>query len=179
MALTHQSRRRLNQRVQRALRRSDVSHHDVLVDGLTFGLWLSQHFPRLLEMPGMVAVISELPMANGYTADPIAYFAEKRPPPDQLTADWPRRVHVYTTQLGEEGWSPVNDAWDFDLGPWLTKGKVRWCPPESARDVLSSDPPDGCPYVDLPGRRERIIVQGQDSWGAGLPTGEDGPPIDD
>jgi hypothetical protein len=34
--------------------------------------------PRLLEMPGMLAVISHIGMDTGYTVYPIAYSAESR-----------------------------------------------------------------------------------------------------
>src|SRR5262245_60921179 len=37
--------------------------------------------PRLLDHPSMLAVISQFRMENGYLAYPIAYFAERRPPP--------------------------------------------------------------------------------------------------
>src|SRR5438067_4305000 len=35
--------------------------------------------PRLLEYEGMIAVISQLRMENGYIAYPVAYFALRRP----------------------------------------------------------------------------------------------------
>ena len=128
--------------------------------------------PRLLEMPGMIAVISQIEMACGYTAYPIAYFAEKRPPVNELTAGWARTIYLYQTQLGEDGWTPANDLWDFNLKPWLRQGKLRWCPPGSDNTELSTDPPEACPYVDLPGQRMRLVVQGVDCWTMGLPDGE-------
>lgn len=134
--------------------------------------------PRLLAYPGMVAVISQIDMKNGYTAYPIAYFAERRPPPQDLTADWPRTIYTYTTQLGVPGWQPVNDPWDFDLLPWLDAGKVRWCPPGSDNTFLSTAPGAPCPYVDMPGTRKRILVEGDESWTQGLPSGASISPID-
>jgi hypothetical protein len=134
--------------------------------------------PRLLELPDMIAVISQVRMDPGYLAYPIAYFAEKRPAVEDLTAGWARTIYNYTTQLGEDAWRPPNDPWDFDLQPWLDKGKIRWCDPAGDNSTLSNDPPSGCPYVNLPGQRERIIVQGDDSWGAGLPDGEPIWPLD-
>lgn len=128
--------------------------------------------PRLLEMDGMIAVIAQLEMENGFLAYTITYFAERRPPPQDLTAGWARTVHAYTTQLGEAGWSVPNDVWDFDLQPWLEKGKIRWCPPGSDNTFLSTDPPDQCPYVNLPGTRQRIVVEGDQAATRGLPTGE-------
>src|SRR5688572_3919350 len=45
--------------------------------------------PRLLEQPGMTAVITQLPMEGG-VAYPVAYFAPRRPPVQQLAAGWGR-----------------------------------------------------------------------------------------
>ncbi|MFZ2148960.1 MAG: hypothetical protein WAV28_17250 [Sedimentisphaerales bacterium] len=134
--------------------------------------------PRLLEFPGMVAVISTINMENGYTAYPIAYFAEKRPPVNELTAGWARTMYLYKTQLGEDGWKIPNDIWDFDLKAWLTVGKIRWCPPDSDNALLSSEPFDRCPYLDLPGERQRIVVQEDRFWTTGLPDGELVGPMD-
>lgn len=127
--------------------------------------------PRLLEMPGMIAVISQVPMEPGYTAYPIAYFAEKRPPVVDLTAGWAREIYSYVTQLGESGWRFANDLWDFDLKPWLQKGKIRWCPPGSDNTELSPDLSGKCPYVGLPGRRENLAVQGPRLRSVRLPDG--------
>jgi hypothetical protein len=128
--------------------------------------------PRLLDYRGMYAVISQLKMANGYVAYPIAYFAERRPPPQDLTAGWARTNYVYRTLLGEDGWTIPNDAWDFDLRPWVDAGKIRWCAPDSDRSVLSADLPYQCPYVNLRGERQRMIVQGNRAWTRGVPSGE-------
>jgi len=127
--------------------------------------------PRLLDYPGMIVVIAQIKMAPGYLAYPIAYFAERRPPPDELTADWGRGLHTYRMSSGETGWNVPTDPWDFDLKPWLAKGKIRWCPPGSDNTFLSTGPPETCPYVDLPGIRERFIVEGDVAWTHGLPDG--------
>lgn len=129
--------------------------------------------PRLLETPGMAAVIGRIEMQNGYVAYPIAYFAEKRPPVEELVPAWPRTMYLYETQLGEPGWKTDEDPWDFDLRPWLRQGKLKWCPPDSDNSTLSDEPTEKCPYLDLPGRRVRIIVHSNQSWEAGLP----GPPL--
>ncbi len=128
--------------------------------------------PRLLAYPEMIAVISQIRMKNGYIAYPIAYFAKRRPPQQELTAGWVRTNYVYTTQLGEHGWRIPNDLWDFDLRPWLQQGKIRWCPPGSDNAVLSTDSPEQCPYLDLLGERQRQVVQGNRVWARGFPDGK-------
>ncbi len=128
--------------------------------------------PRLLEYEGVIAVITEVKMGNGYTAYPVAYFAKRRLQPEFSTAGWARSVFVYTTQLGISAWRLANEKWDFDLGPWLESGRIRWCDPNSGNTQLSEDPPDRCPYLNMTGKRERIVVRAGVSWSTGLPSEE-------
>lgn len=125
--------------------------------------------PRLLEMKTMLAVIGTLQMETGYTVYTIAYFAERRPPDETLVANWPDQVHHFKDAEGRPGWREERDTWDFELGPWLERGKLRWCEPGSGNTALSLAAPSACPYVGLQGRRERIVVQEDDSWSDGLP----------
>lgn len=118
-------------------------------------------YPRLLNLPGMVAVISEVPMDPGYTAYPIAYFAPRRPPAQELTAGWRRTVYSWVSQLGDSDFRIENDAWDFELRPWLEQGKLRWCVPGPDGPLLSDAPAAACPYLDLPGKREYLVVEGE------------------
>jgi hypothetical protein len=115
-------------------------------------------YPRLLGLPGVVAVISALPMENGYLAYSIGYFADKRPPGEQLVAGWRGKVHYWKDQLGGSGWRIENDQWDFDLRPWLEQGKIRWTAPGSDRTKLADEPWDRCPYSDLPGQHKAVVV---------------------
>ncbi len=135
--------------------------------------------PRLLDMEGMIAVVSSISMDCGYTAYPIAYFADKRPPVDSLTAEWRNTIYTYKTQLGEEGWIYANDVWDFDLLPWLKKRKLFWCEPGSDNTRISEADPRSCPYLDLPGRQENIIVENKKCWTMPLPDGSYVSPYDD
>jgi len=116
-------------------------------------------YPRLLALPGVVAVISSLPMENGYLAYPIAYFAKRRPPGEQLVAGWRGTEHWWNEQLGGAHYRIENDKWDFDLRPWLRQGKVLWTTPGSDRSALSNEPWDRCPYLDLPGKPEAVSIQ--------------------
>ena len=120
--------------------------------------------PRLLEQLGMIAVLSRIRMANGYLAYPIAYFAERRPPPQALTASWARTNYLYETQLGEIRWRIPVDPWDFDLGPWLESGKLRWCVSDGQNLNLSAESSSTCPYVGLPGERRPTVVKGERFW---------------
>ncbi len=127
--------------------------------------------PRLLKIPGMIAVIGRLEMNNGYIAYPIAYFAKKRPPARDLAAEWRNTTgtYWYKNEKGEGEWREETDPWDFNLRPWIERGKVGWCPPDSGNTFISTEPPEKCPYLDLPGRKKPIIVEGNRFWEAGLP----------
>jgi len=116
--------------------------------------------PRLLQQPGMTAVLSQLPM-EGATAYPIAYFAPRRPPVQALTAAWGRTNHVYTTQLGVHGWRSADEVLAFDLGPFLASGQLRWCGPGSTQLGAGE-----CPYQSTTGARApQLIAAGEVNGG--------------
>lgn len=134
--------------------------------------------PRLLELGNMTAVIGEVAMTPGYKAFTIAYFADPKPHARDLTADWPDTSYTWKTLFGETGSVIPVDKWDFDLKPWITKGKVRWCVPGSGNSKLAPPAPKSitgaseCPYLDLKGRREYLLVKGDKVWNRGLPNGD-------
>jgi hypothetical protein len=124
--------------------------------------------PRLLGQPGMVAVVSEVEMADGALAYPIAYFAPRRPPVQLLTASWARTNFVYTTQLGVHSWRLASapprgrsgdESWDFEVQPWIERGQVRWCEAGTERSTLSTEAPEAFPFVTPSGvRRPQVIL---------------------
>jgi hypothetical protein len=134
--------------------------------------------PRLLSLPGVVAVIGRVPMETGYTAYPIAYFAARPLPAEVLVPSWGRVTYSYVDASGRGGWKGANDPWDFGLDPWLNSGKVRWCPPDSDNTTLSEEPPAAYPYRDLEGRRVRVLSRGGPFMEGGLPDGEPLEPVD-
>lgn len=111
--------------------------------------------PRLLELPGMVAVMSQLPLHTGDTAYPIAYFSTAEIPHARLHQFWLEQDYWFEMEDGKSGWLIANDVWDFNLEPWLRNGKLRWIEGqgEAARvvDATSGRP---CPFVNLPGDRQ-------------------------
>jgi hypothetical protein len=103
--------------------------------------------PRLLRHPSMIAVLAQLEFAQMPKICTIAYFAERRPLPELLTANWPRRIFVYTTQRGTHGWRPANEFRDHDLLPWLRSGQLRWCEPGSHSSSLVEGNAERCPFL--------------------------------
>ncbi len=109
--------------------------------------------PRLLEQPGMLAVITRLALESAVAVYTIGYFALRRPPAEELTADWPDARFAYTDAFGETGSREASDSWDFELAPWIERGKLAWWEPGAERPVV-----ERCPYLDLPGRRAQLVV---------------------
>lgn len=128
--------------------------------------------PRLLGLPGMVAVVHRLRLETGDVAYPIAYFSEQAIPPKRLHQPWLRQDLWFKTESGDASWLIANDKWDFDLAAWVARGQLRWVaeepPPPRA---LGADSGAACPYLDLPGeRRPQVLRKGTRGLGD-LPTG--------
>jgi hypothetical protein len=110
--------------------------------------------PRLLELPGMVAVIYSLPLETGDIAYPVAYFSREEIPPERLHQAWLQQEHWFEMEGGKSGWIIANDVWDFELEPWLRSGKVRWINPGDVKGrVLESRDGQPCPYLQVGGDR--------------------------
>lgn len=105
--------------------------------------------PRLLELEGMVAVVSRLEMAIEATAYVVTYYAQPRPVPELLTAPWKSPTYLYRTQLGRVRWRECKETLDFDLDPWLERGKLKWCLPGDEEARLSDEAPLACPFRGL------------------------------
>jgi hypothetical protein len=116
--------------------------------------------PRLMDLPGMLAVVGKLDMERSGPAYPVAYFSTEDIHPASLHQEW-RRTDMWYERGGREVWSVKNDVWDFDLQPWADDDRLRWVMLD-----LGDDPPpvhkasDGkaCPFVNLPGERMRQII---------------------
>jgi len=111
--------------------------------------------PRLLELPGMVAVVSRLSLATGDVAYPVAYFSTEAIPHPRLHQFWLEEDYWFETDDGKSGWLIANDLWDFDLAPWVRAGKLRWIEREaSALRVVDGRDGPPCPFLNLPGDRQ-------------------------
>ena len=115
--------------------------------------------PGLLASDGVRAVISQVDVGP-HTGYPIVYFADTQDLPIRLN-EWGANRYRYTGAEGED--FPYEGDWDFDLGPWLDNGKLLWISPGDAALELHRGR-DGCPFVDLPGRRGIARVQDGEVW---------------
>lgn len=128
--------------------------------------------PRLLGLPGMIAVVSELHLETGDVAYPIAYFSKQNIPPAKLHQPWLRQDLWFKTESGDASWLIANDTWDFDLARWVERKQLGWLAErKGAVLALTSDSGESCPYLELPGeRRPQVLVGGARAFGE-LPTG--------
>lgn len=115
--------------------------------------------PRVLQIPGMVAVIHRLPVADQYAAYPIAYFAEKRPPrfhDTNFCVPWAREYYIeHYEGYNFSGWR--SDVQEYDLIPWLDKGQVFWL--DENEGTLVNGPVQDFPFANIPGRRHPYRIE--------------------
>lgn len=134
--------------------------------------------PAILELEGVVAVMSRVRLENGDLAYPIAYYAEDRDTiePIELHQPWLREDYWFTDDEGNISWSISNDVWDFELEPWLRSGKLRWVDLEAeeptVRRLAPDEPLETCPWARLDGQRQpQAFGEGAREW-LPLPDGE-------
>src|SRR5262245_45399878 len=116
--------------------------------------------PRLLELPGMVAVISRLDLATGDVAYPIGYFSEEDIPDHRLHQPWLRQDLWFKNKSGGTSWLIANDPWDFELAPWIERGKLRWIRTGDAESRVVGPESGACPYLELEGERAPQAISG-------------------
>ncbi|MEM7157281.1 MAG: hypothetical protein AAF799_30830 [Myxococcota bacterium] len=109
--------------------------------------------PRLMALPGVVAVVRELRMDNGCTAYPIGYFAPRRPPPRDRFAPWARGALEYQ-DLDGGGWRPAEGDRDFELRAYVERGALKVLDGELQLRTPKSDHP----LLHVEGRRVPIVV---------------------
>jgi hypothetical protein len=128
--------------------------HDALV-----GPGIPYVISRILSLPTMIMVISRITMESGHHVYPLTYFSTVAPGPGQLTSNWLEKDQYYfEDESGISRWRIADDRWDFDLGPWIKQGKVRWILPEQSQLALESRNPKDCPYFNLQGVRFPQII---------------------
>jgi hypothetical protein len=114
--------------------------------------------PRILDNPGVRAVIAEVPV-GAHTGWTISYFGPK-PEGVTLVNLWGGNTYpVHRDGVGR-GWArerPTVSQYDFELTEWLRSGKLLWLEPGDESATLREGP-GGCPFVGLPGRRRITVI---------------------
>jgi hypothetical protein len=114
--------------------------------------------PRILDSPGVRAVISEVPVGT-HTGWAITYFGPK-PEGVTLVNLWGSNTYPVYRDGVNRGWAwdrPRVSQYDFDLTEWLRTGKLLWIEPGD-RSATLHEGPDGCPYTALPGARKITVI---------------------
>ena len=131
--------------------------------------------PRVLELPTMLGVMNSFPIMEKYTAYTIGYFTQEQPHYRDFCIPWhctewdstgePQRKLL---QVGKR-----EDIQDYDLLPWVERGKLSWINPISTR--VKGAPPDQFPYLGIEGRRHPYRIE--ESEVIDLPSPQGGPPV--
>ena len=127
--------------------------------------------PRMLDLPGMSAVVSNLTLPHDDAAYLMAYYSKNPIHGALLHQPWAREDYEVFDEEGEyQAWTISNEQWDFYLQAWIEKGRLMWINPEDESLTIQRQGP--CPYENHPGvRAPQIIERGKLSL-LPLPTGE-------
>jgi hypothetical protein len=121
--------------------------------------------PRILSHPAVRAVVSSV-LVGEHIGFPILYVAAPTPYDLERVDDWGHSFYVFTRPDGSVGTAhAVEDdkEKDFDLAPWLDRGKLLWIAPGDLELTLRTGSA-GCPFVGLEGERRRRFLQEGETW---------------
>ena len=119
--------------------------------------WVS---PRLLEDENIIAVLSHIKIGD-YDAYPIVYFSKDKSVEIERINTWGTNEYLAEDIEGLAVFGSTyddEDDYDFDIAPWVEKGKLKWIAIDDETLELK-DTIDGCPYLDLPGYRYPVLIQ--------------------
>lgn len=132
-------------------------------------IWLASEVPfvkpRVMKLPGMVAVMTDFPVAEKYTAYPIVYFAKEAPYPryreDDFCIPWATKAYV-DAGVGLVANGNREDAQEYDLLKWLEQNKLYWLETQNDAHRLIRGTVETFPYLNLSGRQHPYkIVEGR------------------
>ena len=107
---------------------------------------------RILEMDSMVCVVSRTKISDNDDLFAMVYFSALEVERLDLTMSW---------DVENRGaWSHDSDPWDFDLKPWVEKGKLRYCVPGEDPLRLGDTDVAAFPFLEEPGYPARRFVHG-------------------
>jgi hypothetical protein len=135
---------------------------------------------RLLQQYSMRAVISSLKV-GAHTAYPIVYYSETKPVLLEYPfAEWSNNNAVWVQENGRihqrhDAFYPpwyrrdITESQEFldehfEFAPWIEEGQVFWIAPGDESLILQQRT-EGCPYLNLPGRRKRLYIHQGKCWG--------------
>ncbi|MBE0543991.1 MAG: hypothetical protein IH623_21825 [Verrucomicrobia bacterium] len=126
--------------------------------------------PRLLAMPGMVAVVSRLELITGDVAYPVSYWSATEFAAEDLHQPWLRQELWFDNDEGSQSWLIANDPWDFELERWIAGDKLFWLEPGGEK-VLGRTTGGKCPFLGLKGDLQPQSLAGGERELLELPDG--------
>lgn len=140
--------------------REPVESDSPLIQSIEPGPGVPFLLPRLMRFDSVRCVIGSLPIGDGrYCAYLMSYFSDPPLEAAQGHQSWLRGSLSFRAQ-GQILWKRLEDAWDFDLRPWLSAEPVRvfWIAPGDTTLTLRTGV-QGCPYVELTGPRALQVIR--------------------
>lgn len=129
--------------------------------------------PHMLRDDPIKAVISQITVGS-HTAYPIVYFSEVKPVKvEKPVCEWGNSIAVLVQKDGELDTPSSNSYFfldeyaDFDLAPWIEKGKVLWIDPSDELLNLRLESDNRCPYLNLPGSSSGPEISQSCVWSKG------------
>lgn len=122
--------------------------------------------PRMLEHESVRAVVCEVPVGR-HRGFAVSYFADGDAAVVPVNT-WGASEHRFLTRgsgMLSADLPATDDEFDFELGPWIERGKLSWIAPGDETAELRTDLA-GCPYLDLDGTREMQHIEGGAVWTA-------------
>ena len=117
--------------------------------------------PRILDHPALRAVVSSV-LIGEHVGFPIVYFAQPIPADLERVDDWGHSIHYFTDGAGNPTSAHATEYdpdKDFDLAPWIERGKLSWIDAGDLDLTLRSDV-QACPYLGLDGPTGRQYIEG-------------------
>lgn len=121
--------------------------------------------PRLLSQKGVVAVVSTV-TCGSHTGYPVVYYMDPIIAGIPRVNTWGMNRWEFINGDGVLNWGELTigtGEMDFNLGPWIEKGRLRWIRHGDATMELHSGN-SNCPYIDMKGERRIQRVQYGKIW---------------
>jgi hypothetical protein len=133
---------------------------------LNDAIWMAAEVPfvkpRVLKMRTMVAVVNSFPVAEKYTAYPIAYFTKRQPAREKFCIGWARQAYFdrYEPREAKTVFTGRReDVQDYELGKWVERKKLFWLDPDDEEHPLVRGPVEAFPYGNVQGRRNPYTIK--------------------
>jgi hypothetical protein len=121
--------------------------------------------PRLMEYPGVTAVISQISVGE-HMAFPIVYFSQPGLPWKDRANDWGRNHYCYKDDQGAIRMGEHFDAEDehqYEIQEAIAANRLRWIAPDDPLMRIQTGLAN-CPFVGLPGIRSVARIQNGKLW---------------